>query len=54
MGGSTAACIQIATNACNQDLGCFIMCRISGWRCTVAITLACFISCNNAITTPTP
>lgn len=46
MGGSTINCIAIAISACNQDTVCSLLCRLTGWRCPLAIAAACLISCN--------
>lgn len=46
MGGSTIGCIKMALIACDQDYECSLYCRATGWRCPIAIAIACAIHCN--------
>lgn len=43
---STLGCYKYAKESCETDLGCYVMCEVSGWRCDVAILAACAVSCN--------
>jgi len=46
MGGSTANCIIMAHEACYSDPICALTCLVTQPRCSLAIALACAISCN--------